>query len=364
MEGINFHDVLSHPFSILRSFGYWFDKSATKLYKFYGICVHFVVLDLFAACQFIYVYNTRSLKDLTEILTIACTYFVGIIKTVRFILKVNQIIDLVEELTGIVVHMQAVENTEMPKYRARLKQVKTTFQFYWLTCVVASLAVPIIPLSGYLSNPNPPYQIPYPSWSPFNHENNFYGFLILSIYESLSGVAVAQMGATLDFLPGFFFNAAAGLIEELGDRLSRIRPIVNEGTGNVEDKNLKLIEKYIEIHLEIKACLAKSQNVFSPMIFTQAAISLVILCTTAYNLSIVSNYSRNGNFNVLFILFSCHQLKIPLLSFSICFIWLRWLARFLCLATSQTKLRKLRPIFQQAYFIQNGLKKASNSRQR
>lgn len=306
MERLNFYDVLSHPFWILRTSGFWFDKSATKLYKFYGICVHFFLIDLFTACQLFYAFNARNLNDLTDTLTTSCSYFVGLIKTARFILQVNQIMDLIDELNKIIEHMQAVEETEMPRLRARVEQAKTMFQLFWGSCVAAATVGTLLPLSAYLSNPYPPYYIPYKSWSPFNHENNFYSFLGVSIFESLDGLVFVQMVAAADILPVFFFNTAAGLIEELGDRLSSIRENVSESSG---DENLKLLENYIEIHIEIKAYLRRSQTIFSPMIFTQVSISLVILCTIAYTLSTVSDWSKDENLNIYLFYYSFHQQK-------------------------------------------------------
>lgn len=293
MKDIDFHKVLDRPFWILRAFGMWFDKSASKVYKIYGVAVHFFVVEIFMACQIMYVFNAKSLIDISTILTVCCTYIMMSMKTIRFMFQVDGIVDLIEELNGLVSHIQAIEMKEMLKLKARVNQAKSMFRFHRGACTAAGIAAPLIPLTAYLNNPNPPFRLPYTSWSPFDHENIFLWFLVFSIYETLDGLVSCQVVAAVDTLPVYFFNAGAGLLEELGDRLSYIRESAKEKRADVEDKNLKLIEKYIEVHLEVKAFIKKTQNTFSHMIFAQVSISLVIICTTAFTLSKVFMWELN-----------------------------------------------------------------------
>lgn len=282
MEDLDFHKVLAHPFSILRSCGLWFDKSATKSYKLYGYCVRFFWIDLFAFFQLLYVLKAESLSDLSDMLMIFCTYFLLSIKSASFMIKIDKIVALITELNVIISHLQSIEKTEMLLLKARVKQAQRTFRLFWASVLTVASLGPFMPLTAYLKNPDPPYQVPYKVWTPFDQTTSFYGFLVVTVYESINGVLFSQVVAAVDILPVFFFNTASGLFEELCERLSTMTDDPDE------EKNAKKLECYIEVHLEIKSFLTKTQVSFSPMIFTQASISLVLICTSAFNLSKVS----------------------------------------------------------------------------
>lgn len=248
----------------------------------------------------------------------------------------------------------------MPKLKARVAQVGSMFRILWGTCIAAAIAGSFLPLTTYLANPNPPYRIPYKALTPLNHENNIVGFLVVSVYESLNGFLFCQVVAAIDILPVFFFNITAGLLEEFSDRMSEFRGSAERESGI--DENLKIIEEYIEVHLEIKAILEKAQTIFSPMIFTQASVSLVILCTTSFNLSKVSL-----RFKVKEKLNNDFHRYLPstmwLASSSCSFTFVRWSSKYFCLATLAMKSPKHRSISQRVCSMPIGRTKARTSKQ-
>ena len=89
----------------------------------------------------------------------------------------------------------------------------------------------------------------------------------------------------LDMLPVFFMSAANGLLEELSERLSRI----GENQQNIQ-KDLKELLKCIEIHLKIKHFTKATGDMFSTTILIQGLLSSILLCSTAFSLSLVRHF--------------------------------------------------------------------------
>lgn len=85
-------------------------------------------------------------------------------------------------------------------------------------------------------------------------------------------------------LSAIFYDVC--FIEELSERLNSI----NKSSVVNQDENLKELEQCIKTHLKIQRLVRLTEKSFAKMAFFQGLTSSVILCTTAFSLSLVSYF--------------------------------------------------------------------------
>lgn len=292
MNEIELESYLTVPFKLLQISGLWQVKGSSKFYKIYGIIFHVFGLDLYTTCQLIFILSADSLLDLSDSLSVFFTYFILCIKSIRYMMNLDAVLLLIKDFNETILLMQKIEKKTMAKVTTRLRHAKLFFFVFWGSCMSACIVGAFVPITTFIINPNPPYHNPYKTWFPYDFKNEFGWFLFVATYQSSNAIFYTGVAAALDTFPVLCFNACAGLLEELSDRMTCIGACIEEKEVKLE-ANLRKLEKYIAVHLKIKALIKKAENFFSPLIFAQGAVSLIILCTSAYSLSKVRSESHN-----------------------------------------------------------------------
>lgn len=291
MESTEFRSVLRVPFILLRIAGLLQTKDASRFYRIYGAIFRLLGIDLFVLCQLIYVCSAKSLLDLSDSLSFSFTYVILALKSYSYAGNMDKIFEQFSELEELMALVQKVEAKTMVKLKQRLVEPQIFFRIFWAACFAVTSTGALIPVVSYMLNPNPPYTVPYTTWFPFDYANEFAPFLFIAIYEGCNGMFYCGVVASLDILPMLLFNAGAGLLEELGARMSRIGMDMDGDEQEIDEskqnEDLKQLERCISLHLRIKSFIKKSESIFSFMIFVQGAVSLIILCTSAFSLTMV-----------------------------------------------------------------------------
>jgi hypothetical protein len=146
-----------------------------------------------------------------------------------------------------------------------------------------------------------PFSVPYMMWMPFDYESSVLGISFTLIFQYLSPSFYCVVCVSTDMLPAYFFSAIAGMFEELEHRISQIdtelieilpqnehhrrKPNILQ---NHDQKLKKEFKSWIEIHKKLLKLTEKAQQMFSPMILVQTLLSSIVLCTTAYSMSVVN----------------------------------------------------------------------------
>lgn len=279
------------PFKLLKIAGLLQFEASSKFYKLYGIVFHLFGLDIYLIFQLIFILSADNLLELTDSFSVFFTYFLVCAKSCNYTLKLDAIFVLIKDFNETIVLMQKVEDETMVKLTKRLRQVRLFFRVFWGSCMSACVVGALVPIVTFIINPNPPYRNPYKTWFPYDFENEFGWFVFVATYQGLNAIFYTGVAAAMDTYPVLFFNASAALLHELSDRMACIGAINEDHEGKFEE-NLRLLEKYIALHLKVKLLIKRAEEIFSPMIFLQGAVSLVILCTSAYSLSRVRSLGR------------------------------------------------------------------------
>lgn len=297
MENVEFRSILRVPFILLRVAGLLRTKDASKFYRIYGAVFRLFGIDLFVTCQLIYVCSAKSLLDLSDSLSFSFTYVILALKSWSYASNMTKIMEQFDELDELMLLVQKIEEKTLEKLKPRFAEAQMFFRIFWAACFAVTFTGALIPIISYILNPNPPYNVPYTTWFPLDFENQFGPFLFVGIYEGCNGMFYCGVVASLDLLPILLFNAGAGLLEELGERMNRIGSTLDSDQLSDEikqNKDLRQLERCIALHLRIKSFIRKSESIFSLLIFIQGAVSLIILCTSAFSLTMVRiNFTEN-----------------------------------------------------------------------
>ncbi|CRK88698.1 CLUMA_CG002438, isoform A [Clunio marinus] len=187
--------------------------------------------------------------------------------------------------------------------KEKARQVTKLFWFYWILCMIVAFCGCVIPWINYFQNPEPPYMVPVPTWSPFNHEQNIFGFVIVTIYETLAAAVYCGEHIAGDILPVYFFNVSSGLLQELNKRVTNIgkkRQRSMKSKKVKQDENFLELLKCIEIHSKVKSLLHEIENIFSIMVLIPFVVGGIIMCTTGFTLSKISMMEEPSSFIFMF----------------------------------------------------------------
>lgn len=284
--------VFSVPFKILKLFGLWQRKTSSKPYRIYGFTMHLVFFTMFTLFHVFYIFNFKDLRELSDCMSTFLTNFALLFKTINFMLKIEKILQLVEELKLIV---KFCENRKQSNEHVK-KLVKEGWMTFKIFCSFAIISCSFAGLVPFFDIKE--HKLPYKMHFPYlDYENNDSVFIILAIYE-LTPALTCSITTSLDTLPVFFMCFAAGMLEDLNVRLSLIgsKYTVEEITDNpklIDDakdrnKDLNNLLECIEMHQKIMKIVSDTQKYFATVIMIQGAMSSIIFCSTAFMLSTVS----------------------------------------------------------------------------
>jgi len=287
-------DYLFHlkiPVKLIKCAGLWQEKKASLLYKVYGLVLNFIMTGIFTSFMFVFIFTSKNFIDLSEMLSVLATFIVFCYKSINFVKKFGDVMCLLDGMKRLkLLSRQATGDKALEKVSARVKIVKAIFLATWISSLVTTFTSGAGAILGWFLSPRPPFKIAYKMWAPFDYENDVFWFFCIAIYQSVIAMFASSVHVALDTFLVYSFYVGAGLLEELSDRFSRIGQDIKSGNlTNKTDRNcLMELEKCIVMHQEIKLSIGKAQEIFSHGILFQCVISLVVLCTTAFTISTVS----------------------------------------------------------------------------
>lgn len=281
MDSFDYSSALIVPFRILSVLGFW-QKDSNLAYKIYGFVVHFTQVELILFGQMMFAIHADNLFELIDLLSLMFNYIGFCIKSWIFIYNLDRIVDLVEEFKALVSLSESVKGKAPTLVKPRVLQVRKLFLVFWYFCLLTTSLAGIAEVTAYIADPNPPYKVPYKIWAPFDFEYDIRWYIFMGTLQVLNPLIMCGVIAAVEFIPIYFLNGAAGLLDELSEIFLKLS---SKTFGTKCEDELAQLEKCIVLHLRIKDFIKTTEEIFSTTIFVQGSISLLILCTTAFRLS-------------------------------------------------------------------------------
>jgi 7tm Odorant receptor len=331
MAKLEFLQPLKTPLKYLRFLGLWKDQSVRFYRQVLHICLHLLVCEVYVSFQFINIISASNLSEFTEVLSFLANSIGFFIKSLHLIVKRKEIETLIEDAKELA-KLVGTKN-ELRALQRQVKQAGKLYKFYFNFVLVATVLSLVAIAVTFIMHPEPPYKVPFNSWGPFDYEQNIYKFVTVAMYNIITSIVSSFAILSLDILPIYFISFSSGMIEELSLKMEkicdeeteeeklekllktynlltvnpkRLPPVsVNKAMEEAKKKaeQIKLhkarlaeLEKCIEIHGKINKFVKKIEKIFSPVIFVQGAMSMIMLCTDVFVLSKVSLFQ---NFKII-----------------------------------------------------------------
>lgn len=271
-------------FWVFKSAGMWQDGNQSWTYFIAGYLVHFVLIDIYLVCQFIYAFKAENLIDLVDALGLTTTYLSEICKCINFFAKLKLIKKLLETLEALLKFSADERFANRNHVRVQVAFSLKVYKMFWFSAFMTCCSGAFVPIFSH--------QMPYKVWFPFNTEYSSTGFWIASYYLVLNSFYVSAVDMALDILPVIFISFAIGLIDELSDRLAQVGNIQAlmkvRNSQKCEQQNIQELINCIKIHKKITEFVGEIRSNFAVVIFAQGLMSSIILCTSAFTMSVVS----------------------------------------------------------------------------
>jgi hypothetical protein len=264
-------------FAIMKNAGMFHDGRQSRRYTIFGYIGIILITQIYWIQCLLYALKTPKFEESIEIGGHTMTNLAYMLKFWNFHLKLKKIIKSVDDLDDLLKFSEDLrwKSREVIKRRitSAIRIHKVFWGSGWITCFVASFT-PFV-------NHEPSYKV----WMPFDIESSGIYFWISSTYTSIVVLILSVTVITLDMIPVYFMAYAAGLTEELA---SRLRKIGDESSDPKKTPNMeKDLIKCIQIHQKIISFVGDVKENFSLAIFLQGFASSVIICSSAYAMSMV-----------------------------------------------------------------------------
>jgi hypothetical protein len=281
-------------FKVFKDLGMWQDGNQTWKYFIFGFAFHLICNELYLLGLVISAFRVEKLPEKIEVFGYFILNFTVILKSFNFFAKVKVIVKLVYILNELLKFSADERFADRVHVRKQVAFAFKVYKMFWASAIISCTSAAFVPFVTH--------KLPYKS--SFIIENTEIGFWIVSVYLIAGSFFMSANCMALDILPVIFMSFAIGLTNELAERLSQVGINAEteaetsfNGPGNMNKLLRKKIRDYktrkefvkcIEIHKKIKEFTKEIEENFSAVIFIQGTASSIILCSSAFSMSIVS----------------------------------------------------------------------------
>jgi hypothetical protein len=278
--------VFDAPLKYLKFFGFWETSKRSLTFKVIFVVVHLFYAEAVFISSVLLFLKAERIEEYSVSLSLLPTLLGVCVRSLVFLSHKEKVAEMIELVQRIINQDSWLEN-QGEKLKKKLNKVRNVFKSFAVMTFVAIIGGLI---KAFLN-----HQLSFQLWFPFDPQRSEPVFWATVLFEISQGFLCAPIINIIDNIPMILMSFAAGLMEELGERLENIEEMPkNEFNREVittaEMKNLKELEKCIEIHLKIKNLVKKTEETFTTALFFQGLMSSIILCTAVFSISFVSRH--------------------------------------------------------------------------
>jgi len=264
-------NVFLTPIKILKGFGLWQNKNASRFYAVYGIFMLLTHIGLSTLFQFLYVIDIKTTDQLLHFLTFCPTFVDIFIKSLILMTKIEAIEELLTSMKELMAKIKSPE-----KYERQTNAFRKFYKTYLAIALIATLFGAYSSLALRI--------LPFKMWLPFDAFKSSLSFFLVAGLANATLFGFCAIGASLNFTPVIFMKYAAIFLNDLCERIATQQTDADDKDLRVESR--KRFLQLIEEHLEIKHFIEKATNVFAPFLLVQGLCCSTILCAISYSLTV------------------------------------------------------------------------------
>jgi len=267
-------NVFLTPMKILKGFGLWQNKNASRFYAAYGIFMFFIYIGLSTLFQSLYIIDITSSDQLLDFLIHFPSFVSIFIKSLVFIARIDKIEDLLASMQELMAKVKSAD-----KYKRQTRFIGRFFNINLISGLIATL------LAAYTSFAL--QELELKMWLPFNIHDNYSLFVLVATISNVTVFGFVAVGVCLNVFADFFLNYAAIVVEDLCERFASQQ--VHDKKKDFKVENRKRFLQLIEEHRKIKQLIQEMANIFNPIWLMEGLTCSIVLCAISYTLSNVSN---------------------------------------------------------------------------
>lgn len=344
-----FLEIFDKPTKYLTFTGVWIDKSASRNCIFLALFVHLFFIEISMVFTIIHIFSVTNIIEFSAAMEMI-PFFVGLfIKTINIVYNKKRIETLLKSLKTIIEENSWIEKQKGVKLRQRIRVIDKIFKYS--ICFI-SLSTVLKAINCIISK-----KLLIDLWLPYDYKSSSVLFWLTFVHEFIGGVIFVPVLIICDIFPNFFICFATGIIEELTERLCKIKakPMVviftpsishqyksnnrNQQLKEEQVQHLKELTECIELHQKVKTLVLDIESIFGTILGTQGLFSVFILCTTLFSLTLVRLKLREMRtlINDFFLNSKRSQISqtLAIFSFTLC----QHCYKYFCLATSEMSCR-------------------------
>lgn len=267
------------PLILLKTLGIWQQRTSSRCYRLYGILLHLVFVEFFLFSHTVHaigMFMNGSIKHLSAALTILFTWFSMTFKSYWIMTKITKLEEMMVNLKLLLEMSSFGTDGARPKLKAKIIRVtQISKMFYVSAFFVCSMAV-VQSIICYKER-----NLLNETWFFVDHKQDAWIYWTLEIYQCLMSFYGVCLGVSFDIIPVIFMRFGSALLDEVSMEIS------SKSKCEREEEMLKNLEKCMECHIKTKSFIEDISKHLSFFFLLQALLSTVVLCTSAFLLTIV-----------------------------------------------------------------------------
>lgn len=288
MPGViqNIEDHLEYFYKILKLANIYRLEHEHIGFKIIKVLIRLIIFDTFVVLLGLYYFRIKDVVDFADNSAAQFSTTAILIKSYIIICNSKKIDKIFMNLKDI---FEFFNESQKPFGDCILKRLQWVRRIWKKFSLISSQAVIIGLIVTIWNNSKPPYTLQYKinTLSLFEFENSYRNFLITEFYVFIAAFVTLLLAIATDCLPVLFFSLAAGLFEELGEKIKSIKIQFKAKAEDVEEEIVKELKSCIQIYAKLNTLIADIQDFISPIISVQVVASTLIVCMIAYTVSMV-----------------------------------------------------------------------------
>jgi hypothetical protein len=240
---------------------------------FEAFVIVYLITTLFAT--YFYLFTTKNLDDFSKTLEMVPPLSAIFIRSIHFLLhrkKFEEILSCVGEI---------IEQKSFTTGNGLNQRVSLIQKIVKGGVIALSVGTSLMTVVTLLS-----HKLTFKMWFPYDHSSNEALFWLSVFYQLFLFVILGPVGVSIEFFPIIIVCYAIGIVDDVSEKLEEI----GSGKGQ-EGEDLKELKVLIDIQRKTYDLVSKVTDVFGKLIWMQAFLSTVVLCSTVFTLAKV----RSGN---------------------------------------------------------------------
>lgn len=255
--------------------------------------MHLFLSELFVFCHVKHTIDMvldGNIIDLSDVLNLLFSLFSVVVKSIWFLVKLQKIKEMLTTLKDLIEFSSFGRGGRNPRLEAYVKRIITVSKFFYGTAFTA-VTVAFLMACIFYNERN----LQYETWFFWDYKKNFALYWALVAYQYVASVYGSQSNYSYDLVTIVFMSFTSAILDELSAEIETIGVVqrnknsAGEGTnGSVISVNdSRKLERCVQCHIKIKNFASEISDHLTITIFIQAFFSSVIMCTSAFMLSIV-----------------------------------------------------------------------------